>query len=543
MASLEIGSKSKSIQYLSVSKSAERHGEFCSTDDRWSNPVIHKQNDYLVALSRFEVPLTRVPITAQMDNCIQIFKYKDEAVVLTAADTDNMSEAQTAAFATINVPGPNARNLTFDRNIEFLHKDPGVPDDKQTAEEAGRFLDACEGVPQMCMTPVGTNKAINMPACYTLYEFVTKLNAQIKEALLIQGTTPITPMARIAHNAVGTALAATDKAAYVLRGSTAHPNLFQTGIGANATTPLNMTDPMARFEITVDSDSTFRVTMNQWFSQWYYIKFSQELFDMLQFREKTVAAGEPFDRLNLPGRRFMGDRFIDVRTQGGAVIHEMTNPTTRNPDYWASVTMDQAQASTPPYTPYTRPVNVFTAITQIHVNQNAVGPLQATTMERMGGALNYVSDYQCTFTAANSAADSINRNKALIFSSSLATTSESVSGNTYRKIMTNFTIPISNNFSWNPATMQGGGISEEARSTLIYTNSNPSGGRWLKLSDPSPLYELKMDVSIKVWDYLTNTFKFEPVPLPEGSSFTCKLIFISNNELYHQERPDSIHRT
>ena len=535
MAQIEIGTKSKSIQYLSVSKSASAHGEFCSTDDRWSNPILHKQSDYRVALSRFEVPLTRVPITAKMDNCIEIFQYKDQNI---AAADEKFSEE----FEAIN--GDNAQNLNFINNIEYLGIEHRHGDIKATTADANTFLDICESIDGLNMTQ---GKTIDMPACYTLYEFITKLNAQILEALLMSGARSITPKVRVAQNAVGTGLAGTDPNAYIQRGAPDYPNLFCQGVGA-AGKPMNMTDPMANFKITVDSDSTFKVVMNQMFAQFYYIKFSQELFDMLQFREKFVADAEPYDRENLTGRRFMGDRFLHVRTGGGTLVYEMTNPTTRNPNYWPAVTMNEAQASTPPYTPFTRPVNVVEQIDQAKASPDdggvsMFGPLQATTIQRLMGNTNFVADYQCTFAAANSAADSINRNKALIFSSSLATTSESVSGNTYRKIMTNFTIPIDNSFSWDPNTMQGGGISEQARATLIYTNANPSGGRWLTLSDPSPLYELKMDVTIKVWDFGTNTFKFEPVPLPEGSSFTCKLIFISNNDIWHDERPDKIHKT
>jgi len=89
----------------------------------------------------------------------------------------------------------------------------------------------------------------------------------------------------------------------------------------------------------------------------------------------------------------------------------------------------------------------------------------------------------------------------------------------------------------------GGGVSENAPSELSYTNPNPSGGRWLMLSDPSPLYELKLDVHAKCWNFETKSFDYEQIPLPPGSTFTCKLVFISRNELYHQVRPDSIHKS
>ena len=139
------------------------------------------------------------------------------------------------------------------------------------------------------------------------------------------------------------------------------------------------------------------------------------------------------------------------------------------------------------------------------------------------------------------------RIKSLVFSASLATTSESASGNTLRRTMTDFTVPISNSFSWDPHTsstraIRGGAISEDAPSEISYANANPTGGRWLELKDPSPLYEIKLDCHAKCWNFETKNWDMEPIPLPPGSTFTVKLVFISRNELYHAEKPDAIHR-
>ena len=76
--SVEVGNKSKTIKYINIHKEGESQNDFIAVDERWNAPILDKQDEYLVAISRFEVPLNRVPITAEMKNCIQIFKYNEE---------------------------------------------------------------------------------------------------------------------------------------------------------------------------------------------------------------------------------------------------------------------------------------------------------------------------------------------------------------------------------------------------------------------------------------------------------------------------------
>ena len=146
------------------------------------------------------------------------------------------------------------------------------------------------------------------------------------------------------------------------------------------------------------------------------------------------------------------------------------------------------------------------------------------------------------FTAGTSAADSINRVKSIVFTSSLATKSEGQSGNTYRRILTDFTVPVDSKFSWDPNTFQSGSISEGAAAELTYASENPSSGRLLIMTDPSPLYEISIQVMAKCWNFEHEAFTFEPIPLPQGSTFTCKLVFISKNDIYHdhEQRPDKL---
>ena len=153
-----------------------------------------------------------------------------------------------------------------------------------------------------------------------------------------------------------------------------------------------------------------------------------------------------------------------------------------------------------------------------------------------------IEEYCCYFSSPTSAADSFNRIKSIVFTSSLVTKSEGQSGNTYRRILTDFTVPVESQFSWNPYTMQSASISEGAAAELTFANKNPSSGRLLIMTDPSPLYELSLSVMAKCWNFDTETFSFEQIPLPQGSTFTCKLVFISKNDIYHdhEQRPDRL---
>ena len=74
----EIGTKNKTIKYINIHKEGLTAEDAIDVDNRWATPILDKQSDYLVAISRFEVPLNRVPVTAQMDNCIEIFRYNDD---------------------------------------------------------------------------------------------------------------------------------------------------------------------------------------------------------------------------------------------------------------------------------------------------------------------------------------------------------------------------------------------------------------------------------------------------------------------------------
>ena len=458
--SVLLGIPSRNIQYINVHKEGTGNNEFCDIDSRWTNPILDKLDDYLVAITRFEVPANRIPMTQKLKDCIQIFAYdvvttnnniEDYAAANGIADIDamlNQHEAQPANQIT-----PTA-----------LHDDP--------------FIRYANG---------DISHRINMPPCFTIYSFLKKLNAQINEVLLFNtGQKQIQPIG------VGQALASSNAN---------HRNKFVDNNG-NVT---NDTDPIAFFRIVMDRDFTFRVEMNYLFAQKYYIKMSPALFNMLNFKEGDSGNF----RQDLGGRRFMASR-VDRDPNGAIDVYEFRH------------------TQFPPYIENRRQVNVYvpaqTLVAGIHTLQSATilhdNPI-------------------ATFVAPISAADSINRLKSLVFTSSIATSSEALTGGGYRRTLTDYTIPIQTGFNYNPETFTGS-ISENAASEYTYTNPNPSAGRFLQISDPSPLYELKVEVFAKCWDFETNTFVMERIPLPIAGTFSIKLVFISRSELHRRHKPDQL---
>jgi len=525
--SIEIGSHSKSIQYLSIHKEAT-NDSFVSTDDRWSTPILQKQDDYLVALSRFEVPMNLVPITNKMENCIQIFRYNDRV-----AGGGNQPEEHLHFVNNVEHLGMS------DANIQVDLLNPGAH--RISRAEGIAFLDACEVLPTQggfsynlttgANTPQNKSYQIDMDPCYTVYEFLKKINAQIQEALIMNsGYSSFQP--RFNKNYANRKQ---NDGYKDVSSSLPNSNLYTKADG----TVISKTDPIARFEIFCDDDSTFSVKINHAFARWYYVKFSQELFDMLQFKE---IHGQYFDRAHLPGRRFMADRHLFNATQQNQLRYQANGQA--NAGFFGILKLSDLQTQTPGYTFNQRLITCYSH--QAGPKANGESGIDLTANVALEPTQSVVAEFTTSFVAPCSAADSIVRVKSLVFTSSLATTSESVSGNTFRRILTDFTIPTSNGFGWKQNTngfgISGSGIQENPSSRLIYANANPSAGRWLSISDPSSLYELKMEVYAKCWNFATRQFDYELIKMPSGSTLNIKLVFISRNELYHQTRPDKIHK-
>ena len=173
------------------------------------------------------------------------------------------------------------------------------------------------------------------------------------------------------------------------------------------------------------------------------------------------------------------------------------------------------------------------------------------------GTLEFRSRMYSLHQAPMSAADSINRIKSIVFESDLAVKSERNTESGFKRFLCDYVIENPTTFSYKvtdpritgdpysantPNIDWSSTVTEELPSHRIYTSSNASGGRWQMLSLPAPLYQIEVRASVKVWDYATNRYSIEPVPLPAGSQYSAKIIFVSKNSLEHFERPDAMHK-
>ena len=485
--SVEIGVPSKTIRYLNLSKEGiPGENNECHIDSRWTTPLLDKLDDYMVAVTRFEVPANRLTMTQKLEDCIKIYKY------------------------------PETPHFAGNRNIEEVWSD---------VQTINYFLDGdaitpgLERTDEFIMTKDTSNvgNAITVGACHTIYQFIKELNAQINESLLFNtGDKKIIPNGGPNFTSQASSNAE-------------HTNMFcQSGLNVTGQNkePLNTTDPIAYFKIEMDSDWRFRVVMNYSFAQKYYIKMSPALFNMLGFQEMEPTSIENYRTCLVKGR-FMGSRRLRPAVTTTNKYKDML-------------------AQKPPYVEISRSIPIVDKKDRIYSG------LAGTNTLQQGGGYGLDTVHHCnndvlthrtmitSFVAPVSVADSINRVKSLVFSSSMATSSEAGTGGTYMRMLTDYTIPVRTSFSFDPSTMATGTVSENAASEYSYNNANPSAGRFLQITDPSPLYELKIQVLAKVYDFENDVFKFESIPLPIGGTFTVKLVFISKNEIHRRERPDAM---
>ena len=395
-----------------------------------------------------------------------------------------------------------------------------VEDFALTREEGIMYMNACEGLdkqgnplphnfphqPDFSRTApsqaMGVAHQIDMLPCNTIYEFLKKLNSQIRETLLLNtGDRMIHPTFTVVQ---GNQTSTIDRVDGQNPKNVYHHNHIKT----------NNTDPIALFEIKMDADFTFRVEMNDAFASRYYIKMSKALFNMLGFVE---GFSDDFERTDLPGRRFMGDR--DIHHKG-----------------IMSFSLEQLQGLDPPYVFTDKQIQMSIPLTQ----QIAANDLVDRTRNFTVRTQTVIERQAITsFVAPTSAADTFNRIKSVVFSSSLVTSSEGASGNTYRRLLTDFTVPVQTTFNFDTETLSPSGVSENAASEYTF-NAAPSEARWLIITDPSPLYELSLTAMAKCWNFETSEFELEHIPLPIAGTFTCKLVFISRSEMHEREAPDKM---
>ena len=141
----EIGVPSKTIKYINLHKEGTTDGEWCETDDRWNNMIVRRQSDYLVAISRFEVPMNKMPINREIVDAIKIYEYPDrksDDVLVVSGGIDHSVQATISSpdlLALIVITpierGVAPADLNFPNPIDsfqhqFNHHHPALPEDQ-----------------------------------------------------------------------------------------------------------------------------------------------------------------------------------------------------------------------------------------------------------------------------------------------------------------------------------------------------------------------------------------------------------------------------
>ena len=574
----EVGVPGKNIIYLNIHHEGTSANTTCKVNERWTNALLDNQSDYLVAISRFEVPLNRVPITKHLDNAIEIYRYHDSR--FRAFDNAYQKDTREEADRQINPQFiPLDKRCTYAEILErnTLAYQQAHPDlvlvpvlepidtreninhyreiEEHLAHEAFDLWDEStnrigiidtylHNVEQIPGQKVGQ---IDVPPCHTIYEFLNRINKSIKSKLLggeykaqrpstivaIQDYQNVEKEDALPKIAVDTPAKEDEKEEGHLRYNVYSRELFGQADD----------DPIAHFKIEMGADYRFSVIMNHHFTRSYYIKLHPELFAMMQFHEKFTDKVN-WDRTYLTGRRFIGQRLGGIDRKDPRSLYDAYKQTVPPHDATArNITMKRYLAPAgkdkdPKSYNTAIPAQMAAAGPTMEIGRDGIVVPQLTLMP--------VEDLCVYYTSPTSAADSFNRIKSIVFTSSLVTKSEGQSGNTYRRILTDFTVPVDSEFSWSPASNQanygGGTLTEGAAAELTFANNNPSSGRLLIMTDPSPLYELSLTVLAKCWNFDTESFSFEEIPLPQGATFTCKLVFISKNDIYHdhEQRPDKM---
>ena len=143
-------------------------------------------------------------------------------------------------------------------------------------------------------------------------------------------------------------------------------------------------------------------------------------------------------------------------------------------------------------------------------------------------------------TAHMSCAD-YNRCREIVFTSDMAVKSEGNTTGGYKRFLCDYQITDDTRFSYmlqdkktsdpydtlDHFTSKTSTVTETLPSHRVYTSNNPSAGRWQELTLPSALYELEVRARVRIWDYETSTYKLEDIPLPAGTQYSVKLVFVS----------------
>ena len=480
--SLELGGRSKTIQYLNLSKSGmesendRAKAEVCTQTVKFTNqPFLKDQSEYLAAVTRFSVPLVEVPTISATH--FTIYKYSQP----------DIDYYKTNLLGDEKADDNDIKEEFFDHMEDYL--DVGLP-----------------GFPSI------SEHRVNISACFSFHEFMKKIQI---------------------------ALQATTAADYFLNfnnqnnpGSRAAPDTIGLVTGNLANTYGPRVIPFSqRIKMSLTADMRFQIMISDdIYTSHIYVKLAPGMFRMLQFQTSESATHSLSSH---EGFRFHGRHFdnndgslsaADRAALGGVSVSAIRSD-----------------------------------FNQRGVEQGKTGlPLAPGTIEQQFISTDIVR-YAPRFvvhTAHMSCADAT-RIREIIFTSDMAVKSEGNVGSSYKRFLCDYQVFNNTKFSYNltsrlnldpystafPNVGDVSTVTEELPSHRVYQSANASAGRWQELIVPAPLWEVEVKAQVRCWNFETNKYDIEEIPLPAGMEYSVKLIFVSkeNHTVSVSEKPDVFH--
>jgi hypothetical protein len=295
-----------------------------------------------------------------------------------------------------------------------------------------------------------------------------------------------------------------------------------------------------RIKMKITPDFRFQIMIcNDGYRDHWGVQLSRGMFHMCQFQTTNI---EDNNFVSYADRTFIADPLV---THEVSHIYRFGNTHSNDQGHWNDVDTLNTTAFN-------------------WGNIDGVQSVQAGTITVNGAAVNlfnYPHNYEViagtyvqtpqvrnwtVHTAHMSCAD-YNRCREIVFTSDVAVKSEGNTSGAYKRFLCDYQITDATRFSYNlkdqrlvdPYSLEGNHfmsreatITETLPSHRIYQSANASAGRWQDLTLPSPLYEIEVRARVRVWDYETSTYKIEDIPLPAGTQYSVKLIFVSKKNYF-----------
>jgi hypothetical protein len=491
--SIELGGTDKNISYLNLTKSGKEasndEAETCSVTLNFNTPWLDKQDDYLCAVTRFSVPLSQVPTIKGMS-----FEVRSQ-------DLDGNGDPRYDANGPLTTEIPC--RVGVDAN--------GAP--------ANEF----------CVIETGDH--------YTFHGFLEAIQYKL-ENTYIQATY------EVINGGTVTAPATVEYEA---------DDVVDDGeFNESRAMPLS-----ERIKMRITPDFRFQVMVtNDGFPDKLVVKMSKGMFHMCQFQTSSDNLADVAHRHNdLEGFHFAGDPnpkfehyFPNAFNNDGATVQN-ANPNILDTSISSPVDANDRVTS------YLDGfgIEVFLQMMEYPFTAEVQGsvaggmPLQKTMLRRW-----------TVHTAHLSCAD-YSRCREVVFTSDMAVKSEGNSSGGYKRFLCDYQITDPTTFSYTlrddrtadpyaPGSEHFMGrqstIEETLPSHRIYQSTNASAGRWQDLTLPSPLYELEVRARVRVWDYENSRYSIEDIPLPAGTQYSVKLIFVSKKNFFDTSvsRVDRFHK-